>query len=98
MLDNAIKYSQPDQTILVTLGMSNSMAKISVKDQGRGLEGINQRGLKQRFKRGSNVDDVIGSGLGLAIVWEICTALHGRFTLKNNKGGGACAILYLPAC
>ena len=98
MLDNAIKYSQPDQTIHVTLGVVKSMAKISVMDQGRGLEGINQRGLKQRFKRGSNVDDVIGSGLGLAIVWEICAALSGKFTLKNNKGDGACAVLYLPVC
>ncbi|MDB2390742.1 sensor histidine kinase [Alphaproteobacteria bacterium] len=98
MLDNAIKYSQPDQTIFVTLSVANNMAKTSVKDQGRGLEGINQRELKQRFKRGSNVDDVIGSGLGLAIVWEICSSLSGKFTLKNNKGNGACAILYLPVC
>lgn len=98
MLDNAIKYSEPDQTIHVSLGTSNNMAKITVRDQGRGIKGVNQRGLKQRFKRGSNVDDVIGSGLGLAIVWEICTALHGTFTLKNNKGDGACAVLYLPVC
>ena len=98
MLDNAIKYSNPDQLIFVKIVLDQNFVRIIVLDNGRGIKGVKTKGIHKRFKRGSNVDDVIGSGLGLAIISEICIILGGSFILKNNKGVGACAILQLPVC
>jgi len=98
MLDNAIKYSNPDQLIFVKMVLDQNFVRIIVLDNGRGIKGVKTKGIHKRFKRGSNVDDVIGSGLGLAIISEICIILGGSFILKNNKGVGACAILQLPVC
>lgn len=96
MLDNAIKYSNPDQIVQILLKMDDATAEISVIDQGRGIEGVNIKGPRIRFRRGSNVEDVVGSGLGLAIISEICVTVGGTFSLKKNKGGGTCAHLRLP--
>ena len=96
MLDNAIKYSNPDQIVQILLKMDDATAEISVIDQGRGIEGVNITGPRKRFRRGSNVEDVVGSGLGLAIISEICVTVGGTFSLKKNKGGGTCAHLRLP--
>ena len=78
------------------LKMDEATAEISVTDQGRGIEGVNIKGPRKRFQRGSNVEDVVGSGLGLAIISEICVTVGGTFSLKKNKGGGTCAQLRLP--
>jgi two-component system sensor histidine kinase TctE len=96
MLDNAIKYSNPDQIVQILLKMDDATAEISVIDQGRGIEGVNIKGPRIRFRRGSNVEDVVGSGLGLAIISEICVTVGGTISLKKNKGGGTCAHLRLP--
>jgi two-component system sensor histidine kinase TctE len=96
MLDNGIKYSNPDQVVQILLKMDEATAEISVTDQGRGIEGVNIKGPRKRFQRGSNVEDVVGSGLGLAIISEICVTVGGTFSLKKNKGGGTCAQLRLP--
>ena len=98
ILDNAVKYSPPDQTGRIMLDQQKTMAQICVIDQGRGIKGVNIKGQHKRFKRGSNVDDVVGSGLGLAIINEICATFGGKFNLKNNRSGGACAIIQLPLC
>jgi two-component system sensor histidine kinase TctE len=98
LLDNAIKYSDPDMQVTVSAQRRKEFATIAITDQGRGIKGLDVCSLNNRFRRGSNVDDVIGSGLGLAITSEICTAMGGELTLTNNKGAGACAVLQLPAC
>ncbi len=96
ILDNAIKYSPADTLIEITARSGDGMARIHVKDRGRGLGAATPERLKRRFRRGSNVADVAGSGLGLTIVEEAATAMGGRFSLKNREGGGACAFLSLP--
>ena len=96
LIDNAIKYSSAEQQVRVELTKLGSLGIIKVIDSGRGIQGIKMAGFHKRFKRGSNVDDIVGSGLGLAIITEICSAFDGKLELKNNKGGGACAILYFP--
>ena len=99
ILDNAIKYSLADSDITVALGRDAYNHIISFADQGRGFAGANLGDHLQRFKRGTNVNDIVGSGLGLTIVDEVARAHGGRVEIDNNtdtKGGGACVSLYLP--
>ncbi|AUM75416.1 sensor histidine kinase [Paracoccus jeotgali] len=93
LLDNAIKYSEPDGAITAALTVTAGQAVITIRDQGRGLRGS---GFATRFQRGQNVEDVIGSGLGLTIVAEAARAHRGRFTLTPQPTGGTCAQFFLP--
>jgi two-component system, OmpR family, sensor histidine kinase TctE len=96
LLDNAVKYSALEGLISVSLLVEGGEARLSVRDRGRGLSGVRSAALTGRFRRGTNVADVIGSGLGLTIVREVATAHGGEFRLTEREGGGACADLSLP--
>ncbi len=96
MLDNAVKYSSPDSEIALVLSRKGDEACVEVADRGRGLSGGAQPDLTRRFARGANVGDVVGSGLGLTIVEEVAAAHGGRFELAERKGGGTCALFWVP--
>jgi len=96
LVDNAVKYSDPEGAITLTLATRGAMAEMQVADRGRGLDGAGARDLARRFHRGRNVGDVVGSGLGLTIVAEAAAAIGGDFRLEPNEGGGTCAIFCVP--
>ena len=95
LIDNAIKYTPPDGAIDIALTGTDA-ARVTVSDTGRGLAETAPDALMARFRRGSNVSDVVGSGLGLTIVQEIAALHGGRFTLSSRKEGGTCADFSLP--
>ena len=95
LLDNALKFSGPDQTVEITLRRED-MIRISVRDRGIGFppEQIGQVG--QRFFRAANASPVPGTGLGMSIVKTVITRHHGHLTLRNRRNGGAEVTLHLP--
>ncbi|WBU58080.1 sensor histidine kinase [Paracoccus sediminicola] len=95
ILDNALKYSQPEGQVTVRLEQEDGMAVIVILDEGRGLV-AGDADLKGRFQRGSNVGNVVGSGLGLTIVAEVAAAHGGSFELTPRAEIGTCARLSLP--
>ena len=97
ILDNAIKYSPIDSTILTTISSSKSYIEIKVNDTGPGFASEDPPQLTERFKRGENVEGIVGSGLGLTIVQEVIEAHKGKLEIKNLTGGGACVSFFLPS-
>ncbi len=96
ILDNSIKYSPEDSSILIRLADDEEYHLMFI-DEGRGFESSNPQNLVKRFTRGSNVSDVIGSGLGLTIADEVARAHNGRLEITANKDGpGTCVSLVLP--
>jgi len=94
ILDNAIKYSPADSTVVVRVVQDATTIKLMVIDQGRGFGNANLKTLVGRFSRGSNVDDIVGSGLGLTIADEVVRAHKGQLLVEANKEGvGACVVL-----
>ena len=79
LLDNAIKFSHNDSSVVVKVSEKHSKILVSVKDFGIGIpkESINriyERFYKSDISRGK---DKKGTGLGLAITKEIIAA-HGE--------------------
>ncbi len=97
ILDNAVKYSAAEAPVEVALALDAGEARVTIADRGRGLGDARPEDLAVRFRRGSNVGDVVGSGLGLTIVAEVAAASGGRFALDPREGGGTCAIFALPS-
>lgn len=88
LIDNAIKFSEKDGLITVTVSEKDDKAYVSVKDNGIGIpkSSINQiweRFYKTDLSRGK---DKKGTGLGLSIVKQIINA-HGEQIVVASKVG-----------
>lgn len=98
LIDNAIKYSDGQKEIAVSLDMADDQYVISVKDQGFGIAAEHLDRLFERFYR---VDTgrsrkAGGTGLGLAIVKHIAQAHGGRAFVTSVVGEGSTFTLQLP--
>ncbi len=82
LISNAIKYSNPNNKIIVTLKDSI----FSVEDFGIGISKKDQEEIFKRYKRGSNIEG--GFGIGLDIVKIICKNYKLELNLESvlNKG------------
>lgn len=98
LLDNAMKYSNGEKEVAVSLRREGGLAVISVKDRGFGIPKDEQQKIFDRFHRVSTglLHDVKGSGLGLAIVRHIVEAHRGRVTVESRPGEGSTFSIHLP--
>jgi two-component system phosphate regulon sensor histidine kinase PhoR len=98
LLDNAVKYSNGQKDITVTLRREGDFIVISVSDQGVGIPRDEQQKIFDRFHRVSTglVHDVKGSGLGLAIVRHIVEAHRGKVTVESRVDEGSTFSIHLP--
>jgi two-component system phosphate regulon sensor histidine kinase PhoR len=97
LLSNAYKYGGEPRRIGVSAAAADGRVRISVKDNGGGIERGEHKRIFQKFYR---VDDRLarqkeGSGLGLAIVDHIVRAHGGRVELVSELGKGSTFSLVL---
>lgn len=88
LLTNAIKYGE-GEPIEVELQQENHTAKISVADNGIGIDPQLQKNIFDRFKRATKDKKYQGLGVGLFIVKQIAEAHQGRVTIKSHLGQGS---------
>jgi signal transduction histidine kinase len=98
LLVNAVKYSPDGSEIRVTLRSDGQVARLSVADQGCGIEPTEQQRIFERFYRTKrHRDDATGgSGVGLALVREIVTQHGGRIEVDSKPGQGSTFRVLLP--
>jgi len=91
LLDNAVKYSLPKKNIEVQSAISDSRLKITVKDNGIGIDKEDMPFIFERFYRADKSrtkQQVPGYGLGLSIAKRIAD-LHGAtINVESIKGNG----------
>jgi two-component system, OmpR family, phosphate regulon sensor histidine kinase PhoR len=99
LVDNAIKYSEPGQTVLVRAEKTPAEVVIKVIDEGNGIPRDHLERIFERFYRVDKARSrkVGGTGLGLAIVKHIVSAHGGRITVESAIGRGSTFSIYLPA-
>ena len=93
LIDNGLKHTAPGTEIAITPASSPSEARLTVSDDG---SGIDPRSRDRIFDRFYTADAVSGSGLGLAIARELARAMGGDVILEPRRGRGASFILKLP--
>lgn len=85
LLDNALKYCQPGDSISVSLTAVDETVQCQVADTGAGIPAEQIPHLTEQFYRGRR--DVPGSGLGLAIVAEIVRQHNGSLSITSHTKG-----------
>jgi len=98
LLTNAHKYGGDPPKIDVAVEATDRDVRISVRDNGLGIERAEHKRIFQKFYR---VDDRLsrereGSGLGLAIVKHVIRAHRGGVEVESDTGRGSTFTLVLP--
>ena len=97
LLGNAVKYSEPDTIVNLSVKEVEQEIKIFVTDQGHGISSQHLERLFERFYRVDTARSrkMGGTGLGLSIVKHI-TQLHGgQVTVESKLGQGSTFIIHL---
>ncbi|WP_428331661.1 sensor histidine kinase [Mucilaginibacter sp.] len=99
LIENALKYGQAGVHVVVVCTSDANTVKISIKDNGPGIEAIYHDKIFERFFRVSSAYDVPhveGSGLGLNYVKQIIEMHGGSVNVQSEKGKGSKFMVYLP--
>ncbi len=91
LLENAVKYSPSDSTIVVGLKKQNQKIILSVSDQGVGIGEKDKDAIFRKFYRVGSEETrkTKGTGLGLYIVDFLVKQHDGTIKVKNNFPQGS---------
>ena len=96
-IDNACRYSQPDQEIAISLEQDGSDAVITLSDNGIGIDAEDLKHIFERGYRGKQAQAIsTGSGLGLPLAQSIVHAHNGSIELNSVAGSGTTVTVRLP--
>ena len=97
LLENAIKFSLPNDTVELRAFEDGPQIVIEVADTGPGIPEDEKQHVWEELYRGELGRCVPGSGLGLPLVRAIIERHHGRVGLCSRMGQGTVFTLRLPA-
>jgi signal transduction histidine kinase len=99
LLTNAVKYSPPDTQITVACRLESGQLRLSVADQGIGMDAKELRQIFRKFYRTKRAEasGEAGTGIGLSIVEQIVLHHGGKMEVTSQPGHGSCFTVVLAA-
>jgi len=88
----ALDENQPNPLVAIYVYREGSLAKIAVKDNGKGISVEN----KNRIFEPKFTTKTSGMGLGLGIIKNIVENYHGTITFESEPGMGTTFLVTLP--
>ena len=102
LLSNALKFVPADSgRVTVGAGGTANEVRVSVTDNGPGIQNEDREVIFDKFRQGSATTDVLtdkpqGTGLGLPISRQIIEYFNGRLWVESTPGAGARFVFTLP--
>jgi len=87
VLDNAVKYTNYNGKINLSLEINDTSITIKISDNGIGVPETEMSKLKQRFYRVEQSRNLQGNGLGLSLVEAVLNLHNGRITFSSSSPG-----------
>lgn len=98
LVSNALKYTDAEGEIEIGLTAYENQVKVTVQDNGIGMEKESMKRIFDRFYRvdDSRTREIGGTGLGLAIVQQVVKLHGGTVDVVSKKGEGTTFTVFLP--
>jgi two-component system, OmpR family, sensor kinase len=97
LVDNAIKYTPDKGQIWIRITSDSEMVHVDIKDNGIGLNRIDQEKIFDRFFRAdASRSETKGFGLGLSIAQSIAHLHNGNITVDSVANKGSVFTVSLP--
>jgi signal transduction histidine kinase len=96
LMDNALKYSDEEAPVDLSLSREDGRAVISITDRGCGIPEAEIPHIFDRFYRAQGSSRADGTGLGLALAREITDHLGGEIQVQSRPGVGSTFSVSLP--
>ena len=97
LIDNALKFTQPGNTIELRAFEDRTKVVVEVADTGPGIPEEEAPLVWDELYRGEGARGVPGSGIGLALVRAIAERHNGEVFFRSRVGQGTVFSLRLPA-
>lgn len=96
LMDNALKFSAPGDTIELRAYEDGSRLIVEVADTGLGIRESERAFIWDELYRGEDARGIPGSGLGLALVKSIIQRHNGTVAVRSRSGQGTVFSFALP--
>ncbi|WP_416960993.1 ATP-binding protein [Streptomyces sp. Agncl-13] len=96
IVENAVKYSPPEEKVLVSASAIADRVEVRVVDRGPGVPDEAKDRIFEPFQRYGDSPRGAGVGLGLAVARGFTEALGGTLSAEDTPGGGLTMVLSLP--
>jgi signal transduction histidine kinase len=98
LLDNSIKYSQENKTIVISAKQKENTVLLTVSDRGIGIP---TEHIPEVFNRFYRIDKARsrengGTGLGLSIAKRLIEKNNGTISIESKEGVGTKVNIVLP--
>ncbi|MEO5646339.1 MAG: HAMP domain-containing sensor histidine kinase [Candidatus Paceibacterota bacterium] len=95
IIENSLKYSNPDTEIIISLSGQDNKALVTVQDQGAGIPADKMGHLFEKFYRAENTVQQ-GTGLGLYSTKHIIEQHGGTITMDSIEHEGTTVTITIP--
>jgi signal transduction histidine kinase len=96
LVDNALAYSAPTTTVLVSSTTAASGVTVSVEDAGLGIPERTLADINETLHTGGDVTPDTARRMGLFVVSRLAQRHGVTVSLETNRGGGITATVLLP--
>ena len=98
LLENAIKYSESDDTITLSVEKQDKFIRVKVKDTGQGIKKEELSHIFDRFYRSSEVraSGIEGSGIGLSLLQSLAYTMRIKIKVHSVYNEGSTFTLEIP--
>jgi signal transduction histidine kinase/PAS domain-containing protein len=99
-LSNALKYSEAEMPVTVSVAREGALVRVAVSDRGPGLSPEERERVWERFYRATSVTTRNGSGVGLGLGLHIARTIverhGGTVSIESEVGKGSTFWFTLP--
>lgn len=97
IISNAIKYNNAGGKVFINLEDTGSHIKVSIKDNGFGINEENKADIFSPFNRlGKENSDIEGTGVGLVICKTLIQLMKGTLDFDSEINKGTCFYFLVP--
>lgn len=87
IIENAIKFTDADGKITISLSHANNKILFSVQDDGVGIPySLHKKIFEPYYQIGNKNTSLQGMGLGLPIVKKVVDSLNGKIVIESDSG------------